>query len=112
MRCLAVIVAGLCAIFTVALPTSLSGQLTLAIGGGVAASTFGGSDADDLFGTAASKGSRIGMTAGASLAIPVAARVAIVPGAHFMQKGAQYQESGVDATFKGSYSTRATRPTT
>lgn len=91
-----------CAVLALASPAMTSAQMTLGIGGGVVAATFTGDDADAL-GSGISKGSRVGISAGAWLGIPVADRISIVPGGHYVQKGAEYSEGSTTATFKANY---------
>lgn len=77
--------------------------MTLGVGGGIVAATFSGDDADSFEGSGVSKGSRVGINVGAWLTIPVASSFAIVPGGFFVQKGAEYSESGTTLTFKADY---------
>jgi hypothetical protein len=83
-----------------ALPGMAEAQMTLDIGGGVNFSTFYGDDADFA---GADKGSRTGFFGGATLWIPVGERVAVGPGAFFVQKGARYSDGGDDLTIQTSY---------
>lgn len=92
-----------CLTTVVVWPAVAGAQMTLNIGGGIVAATFGGSDADAVAGPGVNKGSRIGINAGASLSIPVANRFAVVPGAFYAQKGAEFSDSGDKATFEFDY---------
>jgi len=94
---------GLLVAFLVAIPSTVSAQMTLGLGGGVVSATFSGDDADDFADADASKGSRLGISVGGFLAIPIAERFSIVPGAAFVQKGASYELGDETATLESSY---------
>jgi hypothetical protein len=83
-------------------PTAATAQMNLSVGGGVVAATFSGDDADAL-GEGIGKGSRVGISAGASLAIPISNQIYIVPGGYYVQKGAEYSEGSTTVTFKADY---------
>ena len=103
MKRLTTVALGLAIAAALAMPAHSQAQMTVGLGGGIVAATFSGDDAEDLFGSDVSKGSRVGLNIGANIAIPIAERFAIVPGAYFVQKGAQYSADGVTGTFKGDY---------
>jgi len=84
---------------TLAAPGHGSAQ-TLYVGGGLSAATWGGSDADDL---GVDKSSRKGLRFGAVFSMPVANRIAISPGAFYVQKGVSLSDAGDEATFKQDY---------
>jgi len=84
-------------------PADLSAQMTLGLGGGVVSATFSGDDAEDFADPDASKGSRVGLHVGAFLAIPIAERFSIVPGAAFIQKGVEYTLGDETASIETSY---------
>lgn len=94
---------GLSAAAALMSPSASTAQMSVGVGGGIVAATFSGSDAEDFGGTGVSKGSRVGMNAGAWLNIPVASSFAIVPGGFFAQKGVKYTESGSSITLKANY---------
>lgn len=94
---------GLFALAVLLLPVGAAAQMTLGLSAGITSNTWRGSDAADLFGTGVDKKSRIGFNAGANLAIPVASRFAIVPGAHYVQKGVKYAQGSDEAMLKVDY---------
>lgn len=101
-RCSGVAV-GLFALMALSLPVGTTAQMVLGLSGGITSATWRGSDATDLFGTGIDKGSRIGFNIGANLAIPVASRFAIVPGAHYAQKGVKYSQGSDEEKLKVDY---------
>ena len=85
-----VAIVGLLWAATFAAAPDLSAQLTLGVSGGVVSSTLVGADIE-----AEDPQSLTGLSLGAYLAIPLAGRVSIVPGGHYVQKGAKSEEAGV-----------------
>jgi len=103
MRRSSIFAATLAVAFSLGAPDGAASQLVLGFGGGVASSTWGGADADDVVGTDIEKGSRTGFRFGGFLAIPVGSRLSIVPAAFFSQKGAMYSEGSDELTAKIDY---------
>jgi hypothetical protein len=84
-------------------PAPVSAQIGVGIGAGLSAGTWGGSDADDFSGAGVDKSTRKGLRVAGFVAIPVANRLSIVPGASFVQKGVVFSEAGDELTFKTDY---------
>lgn len=85
--------------FMILAPSGAASQMSLGIGGGIVSSNFTGDDAE-----LADSEAETGISVGAWLAIPIANRVSVVPGAHYVQKGASFTEAGVGtASLTGSY---------
>lgn len=82
-----------------AVPGSADAQMTMGVGGGIVSATFVGDGISDT-----DIQSRTGLSLGAWLAVPIADRISIVPGAHYVQKGAQSDELGfATATLELAY---------
>jgi hypothetical protein len=81
-----------------AAPGAVDAQMTVGIGGGIVSATFVGDDVDDL-----NVESRTGFSFGGWLSVPLGDRIAIVPGASYVQKGTKAAIGTVTATFELSY---------
>jgi hypothetical protein len=87
----------------VGLPADMLGQVSIGVGGGISAATWGGSDADDFSGAGIDKSSRKGLRVGGYVLFPVSGRVSIAPGVSFIQKGVTYSDGTDDLNFKSNY---------
>lgn len=100
MKRYAIVGLGLFAASVLVPPAPVSAQLGVGIGAGLSAGTWGGSDADE-FGV--DKSTRKGLRVAGFVAIPIANRLSIVPGASYVQKGVAFSETGDELTFKFDY---------
>lgn len=68
----------------------VAAQMSLGIGGGIVSAKFVGDDTNTL-----DIDSETGISFGAWLGLPIGSRLAVVPGAHYVQKGASSTEPGI-----------------
>ncbi len=90
------IVIGIIALVAMNFPTSIFGQTTLAIQGGLSRATVGGSDAENA-------DARIGITLGASATIPIQDKFSLRLGGNYVQKGAKTEDEGLEGKLNADY---------
>ena len=90
------IVIGIMTLAAMNFPTSIFGQTTIAIQGGLSRATVGGSDAENA-------DARIGITLGASATIPIQEKFSLQFGGNYVQKGAKTEEEGLEGKINADY---------
>lgn len=90
------IVIGIIALVAMNFPTSIFGQTTIGIRGGMSRATVGGIDAENA-------DALIGITLGASATIPIQDKFSLRLGGNYVQKGAKTEDEGLEGKINADY---------